>query len=77
MRWLGNAINKKTCIDNTKLLVFLNVLRDTRHFFRNFLIIFQHSLLVTLHTSPSDAPTPVIRQNSTRCFSLQNNCSLR
>ena len=38
---------------------------------------FQHSLLVTLHTSPSDAPISVTHPNSTRRFSLQNNCSRR
>ena len=51
--------------------------KDTRHFFRHFLKIFQHSLLVTLHTSPGDGPIPVTRPNSTRRFSLQNNCSRR
>ena len=50
--------------------------KDTRHFFRNF-FIFQRSLLVTLHTSPSDVLISVTRPNSTRRFSLQNNCSRR
>ena len=50
---------------------------DTRHFFLIFFLIFLHSLLVTLHTSPSDAPISLTHQNSTRHFSLQNNCSRR
>ena len=50
---------------------------DTRHFFLIFFLIFLHSLLVTLHTSPSDAPISLTHQNSTRRFSLQNNCSRR
>ena len=44
--------------------------------FQNF-FTFQHSLLVILHTSPSDAPISVSRPNSIRRFSLQNNCSRR
>ena len=49
---------------------------DTRHFFFFvFFFIFLHSLLVTLHTSPSDAPISLTHQNSSRRFSLQNNCS--
>ena len=43
-------------------------------FSKNFVFIFQHSLL---HTSPSDASISVTRPNSTRRFSMQNNCSLR
>ena len=50
---------------------------DTRHFFSIFFFIFLHSLLVTLHTSPSDAPISLTHQNSTRRFFLQNNCSRR
>ena len=46
-------------------------------FFQTFFFIFQHSLLVTLDTSPSDAPIYVTRPNSTRHFPLQNNCSRR
>ena len=48
---------------------------DTRHFFFILFFIFLHSLLVTLHTSPSDAPISLTHQNSTRHFSLQNNFS--
>ena len=51
--------------------------KGTRHFFRHFKIIFQHSLLVTLRTSLSDAPISVTRPNSTRRFSPQNNYSRR
>ena len=45
--------------------------------FSEILFIFQLSLLVTLHTSLSDAPISVTRPNSTWRFSLQNNCSRR
>ena len=48
--------------------------KDKIFFQKNF---FQHSLLVTLHTSPNDAPISDTRPNSTRRFSLQNNCSRR
>ena len=46
-------------------------------FSENFFIIFQHTHLVTLHTSPSDARISATRPNSTRRFSLQNNYSRR
>ena len=51
--------------------------KDTRLFSENFLIFFQYSLCVNLHTSPSDAPISITRPNSTRRFSLQNNYSRR
>ena len=41
--------------------------KDTRDFSENF-FNFQHSLIVTLHTSPSNAPISVTRPNSTRRF---------
>ena len=47
--------------------------KNTRHFFFKFIFIFLHSLLVSLHTSPSDAPIPLTRPSSTRRLSLQNN----
>ena len=50
--------------------------KDTTFFQKRF-FIFQHSLPVTLHTSPSDAPISVTRPNGTRRFSPQNNCSRR
>ena len=51
--------------------------KDTKHIVKNVFIIFQRSLLITLHTSPSDAPISVIRPNSPRRYPLQNNCSRR
>ena len=51
--------------------------KETNHFSESFIFIFLHSLLVTVHTSPTDAPISVTRPNSTWRFSLQNNCSRR
>ena len=48
--------------------------KDTRHFSEIFFIV-QHSIFVTLRTSPSDVPVSITRPNSTRRFSPQNNSS--
>ena len=63
----------------TRVFWKVSSLTKIQDFFQNFIFIFQlvTCLLVTLHTSRSDAPISVTRPNSTRRFSLQNNCSRR
>ena len=58
---------------NTRVAWKVSDLTKTQVIFSEF--FFLYSLLVTLHTYPSDAPISVARPNSIRRFSLQNNCS--
>uniref|UniRef100_A0A0K2UIB5 Uncharacterized protein n=1 Tax=Lepeophtheirus salmonis TaxID=72036 RepID=A0A0K2UIB5_LEPSM len=65
---------EKQCKVNSKRNIYEDALKsfrpnkDTIHFFR--ILIFRHSLLVSLHTSPSDAPVSITWRNSTRPFSM-------
>ena len=57
----------------TRVVWKVSDLTKIQHIISELFFIFQHSLLVTLHT----APISVTRPNSTRRFYLQNNCSRR
>ena len=68
--------NKRTLLANNDMyeggLKSFRPNKDIRHFFLKIVFISLHSLLVSLYTSPSDAPISPARPNSTCRLSLQN-----